>query len=99
MPYRNWDIYLNAGLTLYSSQVTDYYVGIDASEANEFRPQFTGQAGARIQFELFAQLPISESWTFNAGISQSYYSSNIADSPIVDSQGATQMMAGVLYVF
>ncbi len=99
IPYRNWDIYLNTGLSIYSNDVTNYYVGIDHSEVSEIRPHYQAGSSGKIQFELYAQHPISESWTFNLGFSQSFYSSNIARSPIVDSQGATQLMAGVIYVF
>ncbi len=99
IPYRNWDIYLNAGLTLYSENVMDYYLGIDESEVSSMRPYFEGSNGAKVQFEVFAQHPITQNWTFNIGVSQSYYSHNVIDSPIVDSYGATQVLAGVLYVF
>lgn len=98
-PYRNWDIYFNAGLTLYSQEVMNYYVGVQKHEAREYRPEFEGSTGARAQFEIFAQHPISESWTFNAGFSQSFYTSNVSDSPIVDRTNAMRIMAGVLYVF
>ncbi len=99
IPYRNWDIYLNGGLTYYSDSVIDYYVGINEDEVTNIRPQFKGTAGFKTQLEVFAQHPISKSWTFNIGLSQSLYSSNIADSPIVKGRGATQVMLGVLYVF
>lgn len=99
IPYRNWDIYLNSGLALYSESVIDYYVGIDRSEATDIRPEFDGSAGFKGQFEVFAQHPISKSWTFNVGLSYSLYSSNIADSPIVKRQNASQLMVGALYVF
>ncbi|GLX77821.1 hypothetical protein tinsulaeT_11610 [Thalassotalea insulae] len=99
IPYRNWDIYLNTGLSIYSSATTNYYIGIGNSEVLDIRPHYQTGTGGKIQFEFYAQRPLSESWTFNVGFSQSYYSNNIADSPIVDSQGATQLLAGVIYVF
>lgn len=99
VPYRNWDIYLNAGLTYYSDDVMDYYVGIDSSEVSALRAEFTAHHAVRTQFEVFAQRPISESWTFNIGFSQSYYLGDLSDSPIVDTENATQVMLGVLYVF
>jgi MipA family protein len=99
IPYRNWDIYLNAGLTYYSEKVMDYYVGIDSSEVSALREEFTAHHAVRTQFEVFAQHPISKSWTFNVGLSQSYYLGDLSDSPIVDTQNAAQVMVGVLYVF
>ncbi|MEW6989242.1 MipA/OmpV family protein [Colwelliaceae bacterium 6441] len=99
VPYRNWDIYLNAGMTYYSQGVIDYYTGIDASEVSPLREKYQGEHALRGQLEIFVQHPISESWTFNAGLSQSLYTANIKKSPIVDQQGATRVMLGVLYVF
>ena len=99
VPYRNWDIYLNASLTYYSDDVMDYYVGIDSGEVSALRAEFTAHHAVRTQFEVFAQRPISESWTLNVGFSQSYYLGDLNDSPIVDTQNATQVMLGVLYVF
>jgi len=97
--YRNWDIYLNTGLTYYSDDVIDYYVGIDESETSALREEFTGHHSVKTQVEIFAQRPISKSWTFNVGLSLSHYFGDITDSPIVDRQNASQIMAGVLYVF
>lgn len=99
VPYRNWDIYLNAGLTYYSDSVIDYYFGIEEYETSALRPEFTGEHALKGQIEAFVQHPISKSWTFNAGISQSLYTANIKKSPIIDQQGATRLMIGVLYVF
>ncbi|MCO4798615.1 MAG: MipA/OmpV family protein [Colwelliaceae bacterium] len=99
VPYRNWDIYINAGLTYYSDSVIDYYVGIDKNEISPLREEFTAHHALRTQFEVFAQHPISKSWIFNIGLSQNYYFGDIGDSPIVDRENATQIMMGVLYVF
>jgi len=99
VPYRNWDIYLNTSVTYYSEDVIDYYTGVDASEVSPIREKYKGEHALRAQFEIFAQRPISRSWTFNAGLSHSFYTANIKNSPIVDSQGASQIMVGVLYVF
>jgi len=98
-PYRNWDVYFNAGLTFYSESVMDYYLGIDQDEVTELRTLHRTDAGYRIKLEALAQYPISESWTFNIGIGHSYYSSNVKESPIVDSQNSYHAMVGVLYVF
>lgn len=99
MPYRNWDIYLNTSLTYYSEKVTDYYVGIAPDEVSALRHEFTASHAVKTQFELFAQRPISESWTVNIGLSQSYYLGDLGESPIVNTENTTQIMLGVLYVF
>jgi outer membrane scaffolding protein for murein synthesis (MipA/OmpV family) len=99
VPYRNWDFYLGAGLTHYSDQVTDYYLGVDKDEISDARPYHKASSSYRAQLEVYAQYPLSKKWTFNGSITQSYYSNNITDSPLADKQHITQVALGVLYVF
>jgi outer membrane scaffolding protein for murein synthesis (MipA/OmpV family) len=99
IPYRNWDIYLGAGLTHYSSKVTDYFFGIDQAEVSEARSFYKPYSSNKVQLELFARHPISNSWSFSGGITQSYYSAQIKNSPLIGKQHLTQVMLGVLYVF
>ena len=99
LPYRNWDIYLGAGLTYYDQALVDYYIGINPDEVTSNRPLYEADGGFRGQLEVYAQYPLSQSWSFNAGITQSFYSNNIKQSPLVDKNKLTQLMVGVLYVF
>jgi len=99
LPYRNWDIYLGAGLTYYDQALVDYYIGIDADEVTSSRPLYEADTGFRGQLEIYAQYPLSQSWSFNAGITQSFYSNDIKQSPLVDKNKLTEVMIGVLYVF
>ncbi|MBL4764196.1 MAG: MipA/OmpV family protein [Colwellia sp.] len=99
LPYRNWDIYLGAGLTYYEQALVDYYIGIDADEVTINRPLHDADSGFRAQLEVYAQYPLSQSWSFNAGLTQTFYSNNIKQSPLVDKNKLTQLMIGVLYVF
>jgi len=97
--YRNWDIYLGAGLTYYDQALVDYYIGITPDEVTENRSLYTADSGFRAQLEVYAQYPLSASWSFNAGITQSFYNNEIKKSPLVDKNKLTQVMLGVLYVF
>lgn len=99
VPHRNWDIYLNAGFTHYSEQVTDYFVGVDKDEVSEARSYYKPGSSYKAQLEVFARYPISKSWSFNGGITQSYYSTSFEESPLIGKQHLTQVMLGVLYVF
>jgi len=99
LPYRNWDIYFGAGLTFYQQALIDYYIGVDADEVSAVRPLFEADSSYRAQLEVYAQYPLSSHWSFNAGITQSFYSKNIKRSPLVDKSSLTQFMAGVKYVF
>jgi len=99
VPYRNWDIYLGAGFTYYDKVLMDYYIGIDADEVTINRPLHNADSSFRAQLEIYAQYPLSQSWSFNAGLTQTFYSNNIKQSPLVDKNKLTQLMVGVLYVF
>ena len=97
--YRNWDIYVGTGFTFYSDAIVDYYLGVGHDEVTTARAYYKAKSGFRSQLELFARHPISKNWTFNAGITQSYYSNAMSDSPIVNKHNITQVMFGAVYVF
>ncbi len=99
IPYRNWDIYFGVGLTYYSSETVNYYVGVSEAEATPARPYYNPSGSFRVQAEIYAQYPIAKKWTFDAGITQSYFDNNFADSPLTKSQSSTQINVGVKYVF
>ena len=99
VPYRNWDIYLGAGITYYSQELVDYYTGVDQHEVTEVRLAYEAKAAFEYELEIYARHPISQNWTFNTGISHTFYSSHVKDSPLVSTIETTQLMLGVHYVF
>lgn len=99
LPYRNWDIYLSTGYTHYSEKVMDYFYGINSNEVTPERTLYEADSGYRLQLELFAQHPISDSWSFSGGVTFNRYSDSTKKSPLVDTQNLTQVMLGVIYVF
>lgn len=99
IPYRNWDIYYGVGLTYYSSDIVDNYIGIDADEVSPVRAEYHASGAFLAQFEINALYPISENWTLNAGIIQNFYSNKITDSPLVAHANLTQALIGFVYVF
>ena len=99
LPYKNWDIYLGAGLTYFDQNIVNYYIGVGSNEVTDNRPEYTAKGGFRSQAEVYAQYPLSASWSFHAGITHSVFSNNVKESPLVDTNKETQVMLGVLYVF
>jgi len=99
IPYRNWDIYLGAGFTHYSENVTGYFVGVDKNEVSTERSFYNPGSSYKAQLEIFVRYPVSKSWSFNGGITQSYYSTAYRNSPLIEKQHLTQVMLGALYVF
>lgn len=97
--YRNWDIYLGVGLTYYDRALMDYYFGVDANEVTPDRALYNAGSSFRGQLEIYAQYPLYKNWSFNVGLTQTFYSNNIKQSPLVDKNKLTQFMVGVLYVF
>jgi len=99
VPYRNWDIYFGGGLTYFSQDIVDYYIGVSPEETNDKRPEYTADGGFRGQLEIYAQHPLSANWSFNAGITHSIFSNSVKESPLVDKNQVTQVMLGAQYVF
>jgi outer membrane scaffolding protein for murein synthesis (MipA/OmpV family) len=99
LPYRNWDFYLGAGLSFYSAQINQYFIGVAPGEVSTTRAAYQPGAGFRAQLEVLAQYPLSQGLSFNTGITQSFYSDNISDSPLFARQHVTQFMVGLRYVY
>lgn len=99
LPYRNWDIYLGAGLTYYDTNLVDYYIGVNADEVSNVRPLYSADSGFEGTLEIYAQYPLSQSWSFNTGITYSFYENSIKKSPLIEKNKLVQVMLGVLYVF
>ena len=97
--YRNWDIYIGGGLTYYSGHVVNYYYGVKEEEVTAFRSFYKPNDGFKSTFEIYARHPISQSWSFNVGLTQTYFSNVIKRSPLVDKQHISQFLLGVFYVF
>ena len=99
LPYKNWDIYIGAGLTYFSQDIVDYYIGVASNEATDTRAEYTAKGGFRGQAEIYAQYPLSASWSFHAGLTHSIYSKDVKESPLVDTNQVTLVMLGAQYVF
>ncbi|PKI13899.1 MipA/OmpV family protein [Colwellia sp. 12G3] len=99
LPYKNWDIYFGAGLTYFNQDIVNHYIGVGSDEVTDIRPAYTASAGFRGQAELYAQYPLSASWSFQAGMTHSIFSNDVKKSPLVNTNQVTQVMLGVLYVF
>ena len=99
IPYKNWDLHLGVGLSYYTKDTVDYYLGIRPHEVNARRPEYEAEAGYRSEVEFLAQRPINENWMLNVGINHTHYDSSIRKSPIVKRNNVTVFTVGVLYAF
>lgn len=100
IPFRNWSIYTNAGITYLNKDTINYYVGIDPNEVNDKRSYYqTDSDGFELEFDVTALYPLAEKWTLNVGAKYDFYSKNVERSPIINKRGDTLFTLGVMYVF
>ncbi|MDP2562557.1 MipA/OmpV family protein [Psychrobium sp. 1_MG-2023] len=99
IPYRNWDVYLGAGATYFSASTVDYYVGVSEEETSDILPVYRAGDGIQLELEAFAMYPLSQNWSFNMGLTNTFLSKNISRSPIGIREHFSELKIGVRYVF
>jgi outer membrane scaffolding protein for murein synthesis (MipA/OmpV family) len=99
LPWRNWEFRSGVGISAYSADFTNYYFGIEASEATPSRPVYKSNTSTSIMFELHAEYPISQNWVFLAGWLTTWFSKEIDDSPIISQRYQHKAKVGLRYVF
>lgn len=99
IPYRNWEIYLGAGITFFSADSVNYFVGISEEESTHQIDYYRPGAAYEIEAEAHAIYPLAEDWTLRLGVTKSYLSDNFNRSPIGIRSNTTYIKLGVNYVF
>ena len=99
LPWRNWEFRTGVGLSAYSSNFTNYYFGIDGSEATSARPIYRTNASSSMMLEFHAEYPINQDWVFLAGWLTTWFSNEIDESPIITQRYQHQAKVGLRYVF
>lgn len=97
--YRNWTFHGIAGATYRSSQLTDYYFGIDPSEASEQFPVHNAKGGMAYVYEVGATYPLSEKWVFRSFIRRVDVDSEITKSPLILDDHGEIFATSISYVF
>ncbi|WP_461538358.1 MipA/OmpV family protein [Spongorhabdus nitratireducens] len=84
-----------------SSGYNDYYFGIDADEAakNSLLSTYKAGSGMEMGLEVNATYQLSENWLLAASADYTRFSSDVTDSPLVESKHQTSLMVGIAYVF
>lgn len=80
-----------------SDDLVDYYYGVRAGEALPGRPAYRGESAVVPELSLIATRKLGERWSLWARAGHSWLPSEIADSPIVDSDGQTSLIVGIGY--
>ncbi len=99
IPLGNWDMRGGVGLDLYSAGLANYYYGVSAAEANDYRPQYEPGTSFGGYVVLVAEYPITENWVFNGGALFGLASPSIYHSPLTSGDVKSVGYLGVKYVF
>jgi len=78
-------------------KLNNYYYGVRPDEATVARPAYEAGAGMNLQLALYATYPLADRWKLLAGISATYWSSSVRNSPIVEGGLQTAVSLGLLY--
>lgn len=87
-------------LSARDAKLNDYYYGVMPSEATADRPAYSAGSGVNGTAGISARYDLSTHWHLLAGISATYWASEVRNSPIVDMRGVQLAgFAGFAYEF
>ncbi|MFC3032237.1 MipA/OmpV family protein [Pseudoalteromonas fenneropenaei] len=98
-PWRNWEFRSGVGFNAYSEAFADYYFGVSPTEATTSRNAYKSDTAFALLFEFHAEYPLNQHWVFLAGWMSTWFSPDIANSPLVQQDYQHKAMVGVRYVF
>ena len=96
---QNWRIAPHAGISLRSSDLNDYYYGVEAHEVNRKigRTAYNADSGSIFKAGLSATYIMDPNQMIRFGATFKSYSDEIADSSIVEDDSSLQ--ANIIYVY
>jgi outer membrane protein len=74
-------------LSARDAKLNDYYYGVMPSEATADRSAYSAGGGVNATVGVNARYPLSTHWFLLAGVSATYWASEVRNSPIVDVRG------------
>lgn len=96
---QNWSLFAIAGASYYSDAIVNRYYGVRRFSENQFIEPYTAGSGFMVEAEFGGSYAFTENWVVDLSIGQSFVSSAISDSPVVDNAGQTFANLGFYYVF
>ncbi len=82
-----------------SGDLNDYYYGVEAADVTPDRPAYNAGAGLNLTAALYARYRILHNWSLLGGVFVTQWSSEVGDSPLVDSRTQWGGMLGAAYDF
>jgi outer membrane protein len=92
-------IKLTAGAHWKSSNLLDYYYGIDQKDTQHSEFYYQGKSGFEPFFSLTLQKPINRHWIWLGSIGSKRLAKGMSDSPIVVEKFIHRVFLGVAYRF
>jgi outer membrane protein len=99
IPVGSGEISPSIGATWENSNLTNYYYGIDPSEARPGRPAYSPASAANPTAQLKYERPFGDQWRFSAELSYMRFGRAIRLSPIVDESSTRSIQVTLLYSF
>lgn len=95
----NWQFVPAVSLQWKSTNLIDYYYGIDNRDSTDERLHFQGRSGWQPVVSLMATKPITESWSWLFIARYRHLHKGMSDSPVVRRNSIPTAFAGVSYRF
>lgn len=89
----------SAGLSFYDNNFADYYYGVRTREARPNRPAFDVDSAYSLFAGVWADYRLDCNWSIFSGFTYTWYSGEITDSPVVERDYMTSVIAGLKYQF
>ncbi len=93
------DIVPYAGVHYFSKDYVDYYAGVSKSDATSKRPEFKGDGALAYKVGYAMVVPITKHLDITQATGYSRLASEMADSPLIDSNNQWVTTLGVNYSF
>lgn len=94
-----WSFLPTAGFLWDSSNLTNYYYGVEPKYARPWRPAYSVGEAWNPFVSLLTNYQLNEKWSAMALVRYEFFDSEISDSPIVDDDYKLTFLAGLMYPF
>jgi outer membrane protein len=87
------------GVRWFSKDLVDYYYGVKSSEVTATRPAYEPDDTLNYVAGLTIAIPLGERWALITDVQYELLGDEIEDSPIVDEDGISRYLVGIVYRF
>ena len=99
MQLKRWTIVPSIGLKLPSSELVDYYYGVEIEEVTDGRPVYSGRSVVNTSVGVNVVYKIADHWQVIGGAEYVRLGDGITDSPIIERDYDTGVYSALVYLF